>query len=217
MRGCQVISTLLLILCVAGSGFSQIEIGLIGGVNMANLSFDPEDDLDWSRVTVLGIGAIVEKTLGDQLSVQYEPMYLQKGSTADVDGIDGANIEIDLAYIEIPVMIKYTFPGESIKPYMMAGPTVGFNIKAEKVFSGLPDLTQSLYTNGTYDIKDDVTYMDFGLGFGAGICMPVGERVLFVQARYTLGLTNISNMDDDDDEVTTNGIQILGGIKIPLN
>jgi len=116
-----------------------------------------------------------------------------------------------MSYLEIPVMCTYSFGTGDIKPYAMAGPSLGYLLSSEAktTFEG--------YTAET-DEKDNTKDFDFGLCFGGGVSMPVGSNAVFIEARYALGLTNTNDdpNDPNDTDVKTRGIQIFAGITFPL-
>jgi len=66
------------------------------------------------------------------------------------------------------------------------------------------------------DIKDDIKSIDFGLAFGGGVSLPMGNNTVFVEGRYSLGLSDINDDSSDDTEIKTKGIQIMAGITFPL-
>ena len=98
-------------------------------------------------------------------------------------------------------MLKFAFGSGDTKPYVMAGPTVGWLLSAE--------------VDGE-DIKDDVKSIDFGIAFGGGVSLPMGNNTVFVEGRYSLGLTDINDDPTDDTKFKTKGIQIMAGITFPL-
>ena len=102
-------------------------------------------------------------------------------------------------------MLKFAFGSSDTKPYVMAGPTVGYLLSA-KVKD--PD--------GEEDIKDDIKNIDFGLAFGGGVSLPMGNNTFFVEGRYSLGLSDINDDPNDDTKIKTKGIQIMAGITFPL-
>lgn len=59
--------------------------------------------------------------------------------------------------------------------------------------------------------------LDLGLGFGGGVSMPMGNNTIFIEARYSLGLTDINDDDFDDTKIKTKGFQIFAGITFPLD
>ena len=93
----------------------------------------------------------------------------------------------------------------------MAGPTIGFLQSAKlKVIMGSYEEWD--------DLKDDLKSIDFGLGFGAGLDLPIGNNFIFVEARYSLGLMNIADKDEGTyADVKTRGIQFFVGITFPMS
>jgi opacity protein-like surface antigen len=181
---------------------AQINVGLIGGLNLANLSVDPDPGIDLNNRTAFGFGGVLDFTLSDMLALHLEPMYLQKGSKLESGGQE-AKIKAD--YLEIPVMFKYAFGNSTAKPYVMAGPSIGI-LLSNKVTNG-----------GEVDIKDETKSTDFGVGFGAGVSFPAGSSSIFIEGRYTLGLTNVNDdPNDPDTDIKTKGIQFFGGVTFPL-
>ena len=108
-------------------------------------------------------------------------------------------------------MVKYIIGTNKIKPYLMAGPTIGFlqDAKLKVIMGGDSELE---------DLKDDLKSIDFGIGFGAGLDLPIGNNSIFVEARYSLGLMNIADKADGPyEDVKTRGIQIFAGITFPMD
>ncbi len=207
MKKMSVFFVLLLALCIVLPASAQVHLGVLGGLNLANLSVDPDEGVDFSSRTAFGFGGVLDYDLGEYIALHLEPMYLQKGTETTEDGVD---VEFKLAYLELPLLFKYTFGTSDTKPYVMAGPTIGFNLSA-KVKGSEGGVSAEI------DIKDETKSIDFGLGFGAGVSLPMGNNSIFVEARYALGLTNIfDDPADPDTDVKTKGIQIFAGITFPL-
>lgn len=101
---------------------------------------------------------------------------------------EGAADDWGISYLRIPIMAKY-YVAESFS--LLAGPSVAFKVATEDDF--VDELTKS---------------MDFGLGFGAAYDL---ENGLFFDARYNLGLQNIS--DDGVSDVKNTGFQVGLGYK----
>ncbi len=181
---------------------AQVNLGVVGGLNLAKVSFDPDPDgVDLSNRTAFGIGGVLNFGLGETLALQLEPMFLQKGAKATGQGITGET-ELKASYIEVPAMLKFAFGSGDTKPYVIAGPTIGYLLSAKQ------DET---------DIKDDVKSIDFGLTFGGGVSLPMGNNTVFVEGRYSFGLADINDDSDPDaDKIKTKGIQIMAGITFPL-
>lgn len=182
---------------------AQNRIGIAGGVNLANVSVDPEPSgVDFGTRTGLGFGGVFDLTLSDNVALHFEPLYLQKGSKLE-SGAEEAKLKY--VYVEVPALFKLALGTSTTRPYVMAGPTIGFLLSA-KASNGIE-----------VDIKDETKSIDFGLGLGAGVSFPAGNNFVFVEGRYALGLSNI-NDDPDAEEIDlkNKGIQVIAGITFPL-
>lgn len=157
--------SLLAIFAMSTTAFAQtpdIKIGAKAGLNISNIS--GADNV--KSKTGFHVGALAEIFINEQFAVQPEVLYSSQGAKGK--GSNGPKINLD--YINVPIMAKYyVMDGLSVQ----AGPQIGFNVKAEE---------------GSFDVKDEVNTVDFGLNFGAGYELPMG---IFVDARYNLGLTKV--------------------------
>jgi len=212
-------------------GAQQYYAGAVGGLNFADMDLvyaTGEDQVTASRTT-LGIGGVFGLRLNKCVCLELQPMYLQKGGTDKADQVN-PDIKWKYAFLEVPTFAKVTF-GQKIRPYVMAGPTFGFLLGAEAegevggVVGGQPLRTYKA------DLKDVTKSLDFGLGFGAGLSLPFGANIVFVDGRYTVGLANIlqggtiewkSGEDviggqvSEGAELSTRGFQIMVGAAFPL-
>lgn len=196
-----ILAVLLALFMVNQPAGAQNAVGVLGGLNLANVA-TPDPDEELSNRTGFGFGGILDIGIGQNIALRLEPMYLQKGSKVELLG-EEANFEFD--YFELPVMVKFAFGTSDSKPYVMAGPNIGFLLSAK-------------ITNGEeLDIKEFLKNLDFGLGFGAGVSFAIGSNSFFVEGRYALGLTNITDDPGDEDaELKTKGIQIFAGFTFLL-
>jgi hypothetical protein len=205
-------------LLLIGSSISQVKIsgGILGGLNLANLTVDPEPTgISLDNLTGFGVGGVFNIEFAGGFCIQAEPMYLQGGAqtTISEQGIS-VDLKIKVDYISIPVLFTYVFQtGENrIQPYIFAGPGLGFLMSANA--SGeAGGITADL------DIKDSLKTIDFNALFGAGVNIPVGVNTIFVEGRYSLGLTNINNSDflsAGAVTIKTKGIQFFAGIRFPF-
>ena len=207
----------------------KISLGIIGGINFADMYFPNSQDADDQRITALpgfGAGAVLNIRLSKNLYARIEPMYLQKGGKIE-EGIDVVNQpegQIRSSSIEIPLLIQYAF-GNIIQPSISAGLTMGYNLKSEIEF----DLTG---LNFTGDMKDVTATFDLGTTFGGGVQVPVGFGTIFMEGRYAYGLANQSTTgtttvisdvyqfdlpsDKEEDKYINRGFQLLVGVLITL-
>ena len=211
------------------SNTGKFSIGIIGGLNFANMYFPNSQDPDDQRTTSLqrfAVGVVLDIRLGKNLSARLEPMYLQKGCKIE-EGSDPANQpagEIKASVIEIPILLRYTF-GNRIKPYLIAGPTIGYNLTSDMEF----ELT-GLEFKG--DLNSVTETLDLGLTFGGGLQFQIGRGTLFLEGRYTWGLINqrksgtatlVSSLieieiesDKENDRYFNRGFQLLAGVSFPI-
>jgi len=162
----------------------EVKFGAKAGVNFATIGGDDTGDL--SSRTGFHVGGVAEIGISEKFSVQPELVYSAQGATEDFEGVD---VDWKFDYLNVPVMAKYMVAdGFSIE----AGPQIGFLLSA-KVEGGGEEV----------DIKDEVSGIDFGFGFGAGYKMESG---LNFSARYNLGLSNINDFEGSDDFSNQNNV-----------
>jgi len=184
---------------------AQVHVGIVGGLNLANMSMDPDGGADLSGRTVFGFGGVFDAKVDGNISMHLVPMYIQKGGVRTKDGFEN---EIKLTYLDIHFLLKFSVGTDGAKPYVMAGPTLGINLSATELKTGDGAPVEE-------DMKDDVKGTDFGFLFGAGVNLPMGNKSLFVEARYALGVTDI-NDTSGDAIVKTFGFQLFTGFTFGL-
>jgi hypothetical protein len=188
------------------------QFGLKLGPTFSNLSIDPEDpDADTGMRWGIGGGGFVTMPLKPRLSLQFEALFAPKGSKTtgeagtEFEGLEG---QLALDYLEFPVLLRLDGPrGGRQAFHAFAGPSLGYNTSArnELVVQG------EQFDNGISDnIRDQINYFDVSLVVGAG--MEFG-RYFVADARYTWGLTNVNDLDDDETVIKNRAFTILAGIR----
>jgi hypothetical protein len=174
-----------------------LQWGFKGGVNMANISVEDGEELEDSR-TGLALGGFVAIPFSPMFALQWEALYSMKG---DADEEDGLEVEANLDYIEVPVLLKATFlPEGSARPFIYAGPAVAFNMNAEAELSGEDDTGEELSLE--VDLDDQINSIDFGLAVGGGVEFPImgGANAIGLEVRYTHGLMDINEAEGDEED-----------------
>ncbi len=181
----------ILCLFIGSSAFAQIpfKVGIRGGLDIANLSFDPDLPSGWNKSSRLGykFGAMAELGFIPMIALQIEAMYAQKGAevetnvavgntTTNVKSTSTANV------LEVPILLKFRLPVPgSITPYIFAGPNIAFILSSKLKAEGNG---QSIET----DTKDETSSTNFAVDFGAGIEFKVAPFTsLLLDGRYSLG------------------------------
>ena len=90
--------------CFALPTYAQVSFGLKGGVNVAEFSIkDQGTTIPQSSVNGFTLGAVVEIGITDNIFIQPEAIFLQKGSELDAS-ITGLKTNVN--YLDIPLLLK---------------------------------------------------------------------------------------------------------------
>ncbi len=219
---------ILILFILSSTTFAQLPIKLGGrvGLNIANLSFDPDvtatiPGASTSGRAVFLFGGVFQLGFAGPIALEVEPTYIQKGGKAEannisINGIPVSSLKLTykLSYLEIPILLRVNLPVPGIKPYAEAGPTIGFNMSST-VTTDFTANGQS-GTNDTDD-KDNTSSTEFGLAFGAGVEYGVAPFTSLVfDVRYALGLSNTQSNSTGNQSIKTNGIQLSVGVLFGL-
>jgi hypothetical protein len=210
-----VLAVLLTFACTVTSAYAQTpapQFGVKLGPTISNLSVDPDDpEADIGSRWGLGGGGFAVWPLNPLFSVQIEGLFTPKGNefTPPAGSEFGATTgRIALDYLEFPVLARIDV-SRSVRSsfHLFAGPSMGFNTRARSEL----ELDGELFDNGVSDdIGDQVNAFDLGLVVGAGI--EIGRYVI-VDGRYSWGLLNVSDVDDDDTVIKNRALTILAGVR----
>ena len=179
---------------------ADVKFGVKGGMNLANIVGD--DAGDANNYVGFNAGFFVEIPITNKLTFQPELIYSAQGSKSE-GIIDGYNVDATLKfnYINVPMMFKYQVVN---KFSLEAGPYVGFLTSAKLNFD-----IEGLGSD-TVDMKDDVKSTDFGIGIGMNYEF---SDVIFANARYQAGLTEIGDSDAGGNSVKNSVFQIGLGFR----
>ena len=161
----------------AQAGF---RLGLKGGLNFANV----DTNFDTEARTGFHAGAIATIKLA-KFAVQPEIILSKQGTSFDFDGSD---LESNYTYVNVPILAKlYLIGGLNLQ----AGPQFGFLASAKQDI-----LDEAGNIEDCREVKDQLKGTDISVGLGAGWDLPFG---LTIDARYNLGLSDVSDQDGADD------------------
>lgn len=175
-----ILAVMLVFAAVTNSSAQILKFGVKGGVNFANLNGGTEGiDYDFKNKTGFYAGAVAEIKILPNFSLQPEAMFSSQGAASDVEGIDDFNLD----YISVPVMAKFYLITDRLS--IEAGPQFSFLIDdSDAVFNEVISDEMSERVEGQKPKS-----FDFAIAGGASLNIAGG---LFAQARYTIGLTEIS-------------------------
>ena len=161
---------------VAMLATAQWSVAPKAGVNWSKVNFPESYGGNPSSLTGFHAGVAATCQINKWLDVQGELLYTMRGLdwddlyvADDAGNISENGVKVRQHYLEIPVLLKF-FPCTGFN--LQAGPQLGIPLK---------------YDGGLAVADGDKVPVDFGLIFGLGYESAMG---IFVDARYTLGLTS---------------------------
>lgn len=183
--------------------YSQsIGLGIESGINIGDIATTP--NVTTSTKTGFMVGGYADIGVTDIFSVRPGVRYITKGFSSTFNGVTFSD---NLSYIEVPLLLKVSVPLPKVKPYFMAGPTLGIQLSASEQFGTGPQ-AQDLDASPIYET------IDFGLYFGGGIDFHVASKMeIFTGFGYSLGLSNISKLTTS---IRNHGLQITSGVKFNI-
>lgn len=166
----------------AAQTYESTTFGVKVGVNSSTLTSDYAD-ADLKQLLGLVGGIFVGRPISDSIGLQVEGLFSQRGAKQTVGSFDET---IRLTYFDVPVLLRLgSSSSDGARFHAFSGPQASFNLSAE-----VKDET----TGMTTDLKDEVKSFALGWIFGVG----VESGSLGLDARYTLGLTNLDASSTDD-------------------
>lgn len=162
-----------------------LQLGVKAGVNFASQTGDafPNQPIDKNGITNFHAGLVAEIKLMEKFSIQPELLYSTQGASYKFEEIN-QEFKNELAYLSIPVMAKiYMTKSLSLE----VGPQASFLL------------------NQKNDVRfDDASTFDFALNAGLGLKI---TKSIFVQGRYSLGLTEAS----ENADIKNSTVQLSAG------
>ncbi len=204
---------LILLLSVTQRSASQLEfgVGIKGGVNSSSLIYDPELYQGTQGIsTTSGVramfGMVVALSPSSTVSLQFEPRYVQK-----VNKWERGNYSerVELREFELPVLLILKPFRSQLRPYLIAGPNVGF-VLTGRDFLDRPGVRYE------QNIRTNLSYFDISLDFGVGGEYKFSEFSVTAEARYSHGISDLENTISSQ-RIKSRSIQFLVGILYVIN
>jgi len=194
-----------------------VRFGLKAGLGIANLHDDfYENNTEREIYSQLGFtgGFVLDFRVMKYFAIQPEFLISMKGCTVEgytvlISTSDGHTMydhafeerSMNFTYLEVPVNLLFTLPIRNDKIYLGGGPYVAYGVYGKN---------KSTFTNQGINIDDEIidsskeynlfsgeqkeyNPFDWGLNFIAGYEFGMG---IFINAGYSLGLSNISSYND---------------------
>ncbi len=198
----------------AAARAQEVTLGVKGGLNVASLSVDdPADpDFGFDSQTDFLVGAFAQFGIGSVFALQPEVLYSRRGANSQDE--DPAT-KLNLDYVEIPLLLVARLGSREspIYPILYTGPSVAFETRCRVTGAGESfDCDDPLLDGALQTAKTD-----FGLVFGGGFEILYSRLTVQLDARYTLGLTNLNETEDAAEVSAKNRTwSFMLGFGIPL-
>lgn len=184
----------LLVVFMANVAFAQVGAGIKAGVNFANQDID---EIESSSRTGFHFGAFFDINFSDNLALQPEILFSKQGGELSYGS---AKNDIDLTYLNIPVLLKLKFAGIANIHF---GPQFGILNRAEW---------------NDVDYREEFKSSDLSLAVGAGLNLPMGVTG---GVRYVFGLSDNNDTFNPTEfnlssapEIKNKTLQIYLGLKL---
>jgi hypothetical protein len=188
--------SLFALLLITQAAMAQFHLGVKAGANVTKVdgkSFEDEFRFGYH------IGGFMEIRAGNKFVIQPEVLWNQYNTKLDsnyknvYNDVFNGNANVKLNYLSIPIVVNYKLIGSFLS--LQAGPQFGILI----------DQNKTLLQNGGNAFKKGDLSMLAGVQF----------KVLAfrLNARYAIGLNNISDLPDDD-KWKSQGFQVSVGLAL---
>lgn len=193
----------LMVVMTAAPGFAQGRtFGVRAGTSVSTLDTNVEDIFDEENRSGFVGGVFYNQGLG-LLGYQLEVLYANRGTAFQGGG------SIDLAYIEVPALLKVGVPLGLLRPGVFGGVAVAFNVAC--------DLEDEGTTTSCDDITEfNVNRTDWNAVVGADLQLGLAGLSLWGDGRYYLGLSDIGEIEDVTANFKNRSWEFTAGIGIPL-
>lgn len=179
----------------------QIEYGVKGGLNIANIS-NMDLMLDSKGMkTGIYLGAFAKYRINDYLGVQAELIYSRQGVSGKFNEIKG---KIRTNYINIPILAKVYLLEDLAIDF---GPQFGFLCNSKIKIKKDGTVIKTDFDKAT---SRDTNVFDFAIAMGATYNL---TKQIDVSLRYNLGITKIIKQHDEGEKNRNGTIQIGVGYK----
>lgn len=175
-------------------------LGPRAGLNLSNFTGDVQNT-KFLPGFYAGLGAMYSDD--SRFGFAVDALYAQRGARFESAGnqfTGPVKADVRVNYIEVPILARYFLTDDgSFRPNIFAGPSVA-------LLTGAKTINRSGSTNTTTDVKNFYRPAELGLTGGIQLNFRAGDRQrLTVDARYTLGLTDIT---EDATEVRNSTISL---------
>ncbi len=162
-------------------------VGAQVGYSRADLTGEDSDLVESRQGAITGV--YLHLPVHPFVSLRPEVLFsLKGGRTLTLIGGAVAEVDIELAYLELPILARLSPSRGRFRPVVFGGPSAGLQIGCDFLFVISPDSTR--LTCGQDDVSG-VREWDFGWIAGAAIEMHLPRTTLALQGRHTTGFRSV--------------------------
>jgi hypothetical protein len=188
-------------------------VGAEVGYSRADLTGENSELVESRQGAITGV--YLHAPVNRVVSVRPELLFSLRGGQARVGvagGADFAEINVELAYLEVPLLARFVLPRGRFRPVVFGGPSVALQIGCDFLFVLAADTSRStcgeVDTTDVFDVRQ-VREWDLAWVAGGAIEMHLRRTTLSLQGRYTEGLRSILEGGVD---LRNRGVALLFGL-----
>jgi opacity protein-like surface antigen len=163
----------------------RFDLRVVAGINRAGLAGDALPQTTLLTNTSFLAGGAIGMQVRTNLDLSLEPSYVRRGGNAVTLVEQSGDVEqttrIQLDYLEFPLLVRVMGSARA-RPYALGGIGLGF----------LLDATGHPPGGGSVDLSNELRSTDVYACFGGGAQASFAGHPMFVEARFTQGLTNVN-------------------------
>jgi hypothetical protein len=208
---CRAAALALVAACLSGAdepagAQERAAVGAEVGYSRADLTGESSDLVESRQGAITGV--YLHLPVGRVLSVRPELLFSLRGGRTLVLVEGGiAEVDIELAYLELPLLARAVLPRGRIRPAVFGGPSVALQIGCDLLFVFSADSTRR-FTCGQEEVSQ-VREWDLAWVAGAALELHLPRTTLALQGRYTAGFRSILEGPVD---LRNRGIAVLFGL-----
>jgi len=175
-------------------------LGVKLGLNISNLTFNPESSGEFLMKPGLYLGSTIEFPINNSFAISSNLQLTSKGILYKEVGQNyHTTLSLNFIYLEFPVNFKYSYNLGNTTCFSFVGPSVSIGLfgylKERNIYSN--SRQTSLENMDWWDDNsgvNDFSKFDYGINIGTGVNLDPFQ----IELTYSLGLANILQRSSDD-------------------
>jgi hypothetical protein len=200
-------------LLISNQAFAQIRLGLFESGNNTVFSGDTPVKAGYGSDLGFGFGAAFDYHFSYDIVLNVKAGYTAKSTllqySVDYQYEKFDSIRINIDYLEIPIAVKVI--ANNYFTYVTAGISINFPVHAS-----IKDLRKGEKNN----VEENFNDLSLSADFGIGIQFHIGSPIMFIEARYSQGLTNLNDEVLGDypiqGKIKSNSMYLMAGLLYTL-